>query len=107
MATAKIEDLLTTSRKAISMSINTDREAVLWYPVMLAQERGEISEAKGAELLSMSIQEYRNNKESAIQDVLRMVNALPVTQTSLVTAVAANPDLLEPRVTEEASEEEG
>lgn len=33
------------------------RAASLWYPIMLAQERGEISEAKGAELLGMNLLE--------------------------------------------------
>jgi hypothetical protein len=36
-------------------TLHVARAASLWYPVMLAQERGEISESKGAELLGMSL----------------------------------------------------
>lgn len=70
------------------------RAASLWYPVMLAQERGEISEAKGAELLGLNIVDYRDQREKAIQAVMRLVNDLPSPLTSLVEALSARTELL-------------
>ena len=76
-------------------SLGVSRAASLWYPIMLAQERGEISEAKGAELLGMNILDYREHKENAIQAVMRLVNELPSPLISLVEAIAARPELFE------------
>ena len=39
----------------MTSTITITNAAALWYPVMLAQERGESSEAKAAELLGMDI----------------------------------------------------
>jgi len=71
------------------------RAASLWYPIMLAQERGEISEAKGAELLGMNLLQYREHKDTAIQAVVRLVSELPSPLISLVEAIAAKPELFE------------
>jgi hypothetical protein len=76
-------------------SLGVSRAASLWYPIMLAQERGEISESKGAELLGMNIVDYRKHKENAIYAVMRLVSELPSPLTSLVEAIAARPELFE------------
>jgi len=76
--------------------ISVVRAASLWYPIMLTQEKGEISEAKGAELLGMNILDYRHSKEAAIRAVMRLVNELPSPLISLVEAIAARPELLGP-----------
>ena len=47
-------------------SLGITRAASYWYPTMLAQEAGEISESKAAELLGMGVVEYRNRKSEAI-----------------------------------------
>ena len=79
----------------MSSSIRVMRAASLWYPVMLAQERGEISEAKGAELLGMSILDYREHKETAIQAVMRLVSELPSPLCSLLEALQEKPELFD------------
>lgn len=74
-------------------SLTLSRGASLWYPIMLAQERGEISESKGAELLGMDIITFREHKEQAIQAVMRLVNELPSPLVSLVEAITEKPEL--------------
>lgn len=76
-------------------SLGVSRAASLWYPVMLAQERGKISEAKGAELLGMSILEYREAKENAIQAVMQLVKLLPSPLLSLLDGLREKPELFE------------
>ena len=49
----------------------------LIYPIMLAQEAGEISEAKAAELLATDLVSYRETKSRAIHALLRMLEELP------------------------------
>ena len=49
----------------------------LIYPIMLAQEAGEISEAKAAELIGVDLVTYRERKQQAIQAILDMVRSLP------------------------------
>jgi hypothetical protein len=49
------------------------RAGSLWYPIMLAQLRSEISEEKAAELLGMNLIEYREHMDNAIQAVIRLV----------------------------------
>lgn len=66
----------------------------LWYPVMLAQEAGEISEAKGADLLGLSIVDYRTKKQQAIQAVRTLVESLPSPLASLVDALRGQSELL-------------
>lgn len=76
-------------------TVGVVRAASLWYPIMLAQEHGEISESKGAELLGMNLQDYREYKQTAIQAVMRLVTELPSPLTSLVEALTAKPELFE------------
>ena len=66
----------------------------LWYPVMLAQEAGEISESKGAELLGLNLVDYREQKQLAIQAVRTLVEILPSPLTSLVAVLREQPELL-------------
>lgn len=75
--------------------LGVTRAASLWYPVMLAQERGEISEAKAAELLGMHLIDYRCRREDAIQAVMQLVTNLPSPLTSLLEAIAARPEWFE------------
>ncbi len=58
--------------------------ASLWYPIMLTQERGEISESKAAELLGMDIVTYRCKKDDAIKAVMHLVENLPSPFRSLM-----------------------
>lgn len=70
--------------------------ASLWYPIMLAEAHGEISVAKAAELLSMSLSEYEREKANAIQSVIDFIGKLPSPLNSLVEAIAARPELFNP-----------
>jgi hypothetical protein len=53
------------------------KAASLIYPIMLAQEAGEISEQKSAELLGIGLMKYRETKAQAINTILSMVKSLP------------------------------
>lgn len=70
--------------------------ASLWYPVMLAQERCEISETKAAELLGTSLEQYRKEKEAAIAAVMQLVSTLKSPLHSLVDAIRERPELFQP-----------
>lgn len=74
-------------------TIGVTHAASLWYPVMLAQESGEISESKGAELLGMNILQYRAAKHDAITTVMRLVNELPSPLISLLDVLLEKPEL--------------
>lgn len=76
-------------------TLDVVRAGSLWYPIMLAQEKEEISESKGAELLGMNILEYRTAKENAINAVMRLVKELPSPFTSLLDILMENPEFLE------------
>lgn len=65
-------------------TVSVPHAASLWYPVMLAQQAGEISESKAAELLGMNIETYRDKKWTAIKAVMQLVNSLPSPLTSLL-----------------------
>ena len=66
----------------------------LWYPIMLAQEAGEISESKGAELLGLNLVDYREQKQLAIQAVRTLVEILPSPLASLLDILREQPELL-------------
>lgn len=77
----------------MTSTITITKAAAIWYPIMLAQERGEISEAKAAELLSMNIVQYRDHRESAIQAVMAFIENLPSPIRSIAEIIAHRPDL--------------
>lgn len=77
-------------------TLTAARAASLFYPVMLTQEHGDISEAKAAELLGVSVLEYRTRKDIAIQAVMMLVTELQWPLSSLVEAIAARPELFAP-----------
>jgi hypothetical protein len=58
-------------------SVDLFRVAQLIYPIMLAQEAGEISEAKAAELIGLDVATYRERKHQAIAAVMGMLAELP------------------------------
>ena len=74
-------------------SLGITRAASYWYPTMLAEAAGEISENKAAELLGMSIVEYRNRRYDAIQAVMDFIHSLPSPLVSLIQAVYQKPEL--------------
>jgi hypothetical protein len=61
---------------------------------MLAQEAGEISESKGAEFLGLSVVDYRERKQLAIQAVATLVARLPSPLVSLLDIIRERPELL-------------
>ena len=73
-------------------TLNVARAGSLWYPIMLAQEHGEITEARGAELLGMDILHYREKKQEAIQAVKTLVEQLPSPLSSLVDILREQPE---------------
>ena len=74
-------------------SLGIARAASYWYPTMLAEAAGEISENKAAELLGMSIVEYRNRRYDAIQAVMGLIYNLPSPTASLMDAIKQKPEL--------------
>jgi hypothetical protein len=56
----------------------------LFYPIILTQEKGEISEAKACELLGMRIEDYRDLKYRIVKSVLDLLDSLPSPLTSLL-----------------------
>ena len=72
-------------------SLGITRAASYWYPTMLAEAAGEIGESKAAELLGMSIVEYRNRRYDAIQAVLQLIENLPSPLVSIIQVVDHQP----------------
>jgi len=58
-------------------SVELSRMGSLVYPIMLAQEVGELSEAKAAELIGIDIESYREAKAAAVQAIAGMLESLP------------------------------
>lgn len=73
-------------------SLGITRAASYWYPTMLAQEAGELSESKAAELLGMGIEEYRTRKYDAIQAVITLIHSLPSPIVSLYQVLKHDSD---------------
>ena len=73
-------------------SLGITRAASYWYPTMLAEANGDISESKAAELLGMVVVEYRNRKYDAIDAVLHLINTLPSPLVSIVQAIKDQPE---------------
>lgn len=67
--------------------------AELFYPIMLTQEMGEISEAKACELLGMNIEKYRETKGQIAQGVLMMLDRLPSPLILLLETIPGKPGL--------------
>ncbi len=67
--------------------IGIKNAASFWYPTMLAQEACEITESKAAELLGLTIPDYRNRKQEAIQAVLWLTENLPNPITGILVSV--------------------
>lgn len=59
----------------------------LWYPIMLAEEFGEITESKAVELLGITIEEYRDKKWKALQAVRQFIKDLPSPLVSIIDAI--------------------
>lgn len=72
-------------------SLELCRLGSLVYPIMLAQEAGEISEAKAAELLNQDVVTYREEKHKAIQAVAKLVESLPSPLCLLVAGMKGQP----------------
>ena len=73
-------------------SLGITRAASFWYPTMLTQEAGEISESKAAELLGMGLIEYRTAKDNAIRAVLGLIEDLPSPLVSIAQVIQKNPE---------------
>ena len=59
------------------IDLNVIKVAELYYPIMLTQTVGEISESKACELLGMNVEKYRETKEAVIKSVLALIHSLP------------------------------
>src|SRR5574343_528263 len=73
-------------------SLGITRAASFWYPTMLTQESGEISESKAAELLGLNIEDYREKKYNAIKVVLYLIEHLPSPFVSIMEVIRENPE---------------
>lgn len=73
-------------------SLGFTRAASLWYPIMLTQEAGEITESKAAELLGIGIVEYREEKHKVIRAVIDFIDDLPSSFMSLWEVIKNKPD---------------
>ena len=65
--------------------------AGLFYPIMVAQLMGEISESKASELVGMNIESYRSLKAAIARSVLRLLEELPSPLTLLLDATREKP----------------
>ena len=77
-------------------SLDVVRAGSCWYPVMLAQERGAMSEAKAAQLLGMDLKSYQDHRENTIQAVIRLASELTFPLASILEAIAERPELFAP-----------
>lgn len=75
-------------------SLGITRAASFWYPTMLAQAEGELSESRAAELLGLNLLEYRRAKFNAIQAVQQFIENLPSPLVSLMQVVREKPEIL-------------
>lgn len=73
-------------------SLELSRLGALVYPIMLAQEAGEVSESKAAELLGLDIVTYREKKQTAIAAIAKMVESLPSPLILLLEGTKAKPN---------------
>lgn len=76
-------------------SLGIARAASYWYPTMLAERAGEISESKAAELPGLTINEYRERRYDAIQAVLRLIEVLPSSLNSLLDVMYQQPEFFD------------
>lgn len=58
-------------------SLELTKLSSLVYPIMLAQEAGELSEGKACELIGMGVVAYREAKAKAVASITQMVESLP------------------------------
>ncbi len=65
--------------------------AELFYPIIVTQMAGEISEAKASELLGMNIERYREVKADIVEGVLAMLDKLPSPLTLLLESTKDRP----------------
>lgn len=65
--------------------------AELYYPIMLTQEIGKISESKACELLGMNAETYRETKYKIAKSVLTMLDQLPSPLTLLLESTKDKP----------------
>ena len=72
-------------------SLELARMGSLVYPIMLAQEAGEISEGKAGELLGLDIVTYREKKLAAINAIVAMLDSLPSPLILLLDATKDRP----------------
>lgn len=86
---------LEQDRKNKMSTLNVRRAASLWYPVMLTEASGEISEGKAAELLGLHVLDYRAHKAEVIQKVQELVKLSMFPLRSVVEVMQARPELFE------------
>lgn len=72
-------------------SLELCRVGAMVYPVMLAQEAGEVSESKAAEMLDLDIVTYREKKQTAIAAIVKLVETLPSPLTLLMESTKDRP----------------
>ncbi len=70
-------------------TLDVQHAASFWYPVMVSQEHGSISQSKAAELLGLSQEEYVDRKLGAIEAVMAMIESLPSPLISLLDLIEA------------------
>jgi len=73
-------------------SLGITRAASYWYPTMLAEAAGEINESKAAELLGLTINEYRERRYDAIRAVRQLIENLPSPLVSIIQVVDHAPE---------------
>ena len=86
---------LEQDKKDKMSTLNVQRAASFWYPVMLTQAEGKISEARAAELLGLDIIAYRSHKELVMMSVMRLVEVSASPLRSVVGLMKAQPELFE------------
>lgn len=70
-----------------SLLTSVVRASSMYYPIMLTQQAGEISESKACEMLGMNIEEYRDFKQAAITATMTFIEKLPCPLIALVKSL--------------------
>lgn len=69
--------------------------AGLWYPIMIAEENGELTESQAAAQLGVTVEQYGTEKTLAETAATDLLTEAPATISGLVSELIERPELFE------------